>query len=67
MVDITTSNVNEIIEIAKELFSDLAPFLFLILGIALAFRVLKLLVLLFAPGIYGKNAWDDDDDDDDNN
>lgn len=70
MVDITTSNVNEVIEIIKALFSDLAPFIFLILGIALAFRILKLLVLLFMPGIYGKNAWDDnddDDDDDDNN
>lgn len=65
MVDITTSNINEIIEIAKALFSDLAPLLFLVLGIALAFRILKLLVLLFMPGIYGKNAWDDNDDDDD--
>jgi len=65
MVDITTYNINEIIEIAKTLFSDLAPLLFLILGIALAFRILKLLVLLFMPGIYGKNAWNDDDYDDD--
>lgn len=67
MVDITTSNINEIIETAKALFSDLAPLLFLFLGIALAFRILKLLVLLFMPDIYGKNAWDDDDDDDDDN
>ena len=65
MVDITTSNINEIIEIAKTLFSDLAPLLFLILGIALAFRILKLLVLLFMPGIYGKDDYDDDDYDDD--